>query len=76
MTDSIAHLGPDGSWYRGESIDYVRNLLFRSDARINDYFDPTVVRELVKEHLDGKENRRLLIWSLISVENWLRTFIR
>ena len=67
---------PDASWFRGESIDYVRNLLFSSDARIYDYFDPTVVRELVKEHLDGKENRRLLIWSLISVENWLRTFIR
>ena len=67
---------PDASWFRGESIDYVRNLLFRSDARIYDYFDSTVVRELVKEHLDGKENRRLLIWSLISVENWLRTFIR
>jgi asparagine synthase (glutamine-hydrolysing) len=29
---------------------------------------------LVQEHLDGKENRRLLIWSLLNVEWMLRRF--
>ena len=30
---------------------------------------------LVDEHLEGRENRRLLIWSLLSFEHWCRTFL-
>jgi asparagine synthase (glutamine-hydrolysing) len=30
---------------------------------------------LVEDHLDGRENRRLLIWSLLSVEEWIETFL-
>jgi asparagine synthase (glutamine-hydrolysing) len=66
---------PDASWYRGESLDYVRRVLLEKDALIYDYLDATTVRELVTEHLDGKANRRLLIWSLLSVEEWCRTFL-
>ena len=30
---------------------------------------------LVKEHVDGVENRRLLLWSLLNFEHWCRTFL-
>jgi asparagine synthase (glutamine-hydrolysing) len=30
--------------------------------------DRTTVRSLVEDHLAGRENRRLLIWSLLSLE--------
>jgi len=33
------------------------------------------VCELVDEHLTGKRNRRLLIWSLLSFAQWLDEFI-
>ena len=33
--------------------------------------DKKVVESLVQEHLTGTENRRLLIWSLLNVEQWL-----
>ena len=62
---------PDASWFTGDSIDFVRRRLFRRDARIYNVMDPEVVHSLVQEHLDGKTNRRLLIWSLLSVEAWL-----
>jgi asparagine synthase (glutamine-hydrolysing) len=66
---------PDASWFRGESIDYVRSMLMDKKARIYDYFDPAVVRRLISDHLEGRENRRLFIWSLLSVEHWCRAFV-
>jgi asparagine synthase (glutamine-hydrolysing) len=67
--------GPDASWFRGESIDYVRRVVFDDRARIYDVMDPLAVRSLVNEHLSGTENRRLFIWSLLSFEAWLREFL-
>jgi len=68
--------GPDASWFRGESIDYVRETLYGSDAAIYEFLDPNAVRRLVDQHLDGKENRRLLLWSLLCFEHWCRTFLQ
>ena len=65
---------PDASWFRGESIDYVRRTLMEGDAGIYEYLDRATVRALVSEHLDGRANRRLLIWSLLTLEQWLTTF--
>ena len=42
---------PDASWFRGESIDYVRRTLIDGDAAIYEFLDRDVVRELVGEHL-------------------------
>jgi len=66
---------PDASWFRGESIDYVQRLLMTPEARIYEYLRPDTVMKLVGEHLRGGRNRRLLIWSLISFEWWLRKFL-
>ena len=63
---------PDASWFKGESIDFVRRVLFDDCAEIYRYLDPNPLRELVNDHLEGRENRRLLIWSLINVEHSLR----
>jgi len=66
---------PDASWFRGDSIDYVRARLFGRRVRIFEWLDRTTILGLVQEHLDGRENRRLLIWSLLYVENWLEQFL-
>ena len=65
---------PDASWFRGESIDYVRSIVHDDASAIYRFLDPASTRRLVDEHLHGRENRRLLIWSLISLENFLRQF--
>ena len=67
--------GPDASWFRGDSIDYVRDVLLDPGAKIYGYLSPDGVRTLVEQHLDGRENRRLLLWSLLSFEHWCRTFL-
>ena len=66
---------PDASWFKGESIDYVRRIIFNKRARIYDFLDPRAVQELVNEHLEGRRNRRLLIWSLLNLEQWCGTFL-
>lgn len=65
---------PDASWFRGESIDYVRRMLYNDSAKIYRFLDKEAVQKLVDEHLEGKQNRRLFIWSLLNFEWWNRAF--
>ncbi len=73
--DKQGFSAPDGSWFKGESIDYVRRMLYTPKARLYEFLDSSSVQALVDEHLSGQVNRRLLIWSLLSFEWWLRTFL-
>ena len=62
---------PDASWFKGESIDYVRKQLLTGTPMIYDFLERDVTEELINEHLNGTQNRRLFIWSLLNVEHWL-----
>ena len=62
---------PDASWFKGESIDFVTRRLLDRTAPLYDYLDFPAVRGLVDEHIRGERNRRLLIWSLLTVNEWL-----
>jgi asparagine synthase (glutamine-hydrolysing) len=62
---------PDASWFKGESMKYVRRVLLEGTPMIYDYLDRNTTQRLIDDHLTGKENRRLFIWSLLNVENWL-----
>ncbi len=64
---------PDASWFKGDSIDFVKRTLMNGHARIYDYLDKQAVQDLVGEHLSGDRNRRLLIWSLLNVEEILHS---
>ena len=66
---------PDASWFKGESIDYVRRRVLNSKARIFDVLDREAVQRLVQDHLDGRENRRLLIWSLLNLEQFMECYL-
>ncbi len=64
---------PDASWFKGESIDFVKKILFQNDAPIYSFLDRTAVKNLIDQHLYGKKNRRLLIWSLLYFNQWIET---
>ncbi|KDB61502.1 asparagine synthase (glutamine-hydrolyzing) [Bordetella bronchiseptica B18-5 (C3)] len=63
---------PDASWFKGESLEFVRRKLLDGHSPLYEIMDAATVRELVNEHLGGIRNRRLLIWSLLSVDAWMR----
>lgn len=67
--------GPDASWFRGESIRYVQEVLCRPNAALYEFLNWPTVQELIREHLSGQENRRLLLWSLLSFNQWCETFL-
>jgi len=66
---------PDASWFRGESIDYVKQLLLDPKAKIYEYLNPDYIQRRLEEHVSGKFNHRLFIWSLLSFEWWNREFM-
>lgn len=77
VTDQVKQgfSGPDATWFRGESIDYVRDVTHNPAAHMYEFLDRTTVEALVDDHLSGRENRRLLLWSLLNFEQWCRTFL-
>jgi asparagine synthase (glutamine-hydrolysing) len=66
---------PDASWFKGESIEFVKRQLINGQAKIYNVLDRNKVEELVKLHLNGEQNRRLLIWSLLNVDAWMKDFL-
>ena len=62
---------PDASWFKGESINFVRRKLINESALIYEFLDRQTVHNLIEQHLSGEQNRRLLIWSLLNVEEAL-----
>lgn len=66
---------PDASWYRDENAAYVREKLVEGDLACADWLNPDFVRASVEDHLEGRRNNRLLIWSFLSFEQWCRTFL-
>lgn len=65
---------PDNSWFKGESIDFVRESILNKNAGIYSHMDYDVVSKMIKEHLSGEKNRRLQIWSLLNVNEWMRSY--
>jgi asparagine synthase (glutamine-hydrolysing) len=66
---------PDASWFRGESMEYVKRKLFNPSSPIYDFLDRSSVQNLLMQHLEGKQNKRLLIWSLLCVNEWCEQFL-
>ncbi|HWA23853.1 MAG TPA: asparagine synthase (glutamine-hydrolyzing) [Caulobacterales bacterium] len=66
---------PEGSWYRGENAAYVKASLHNGELAMADYVDADFVRSSVNDHIEGRANNRLLIWSLLCFEQWCKTFL-
>lgn len=66
--------GPDSSWFKGESINYVKNIVYNDSSEIYKYLDKSATRRMTEDHFEGRENRRLFIWSLLSIEHTCDAF--
>jgi asparagine synthase (glutamine-hydrolysing) len=62
---------PDASWFKGQSIDFVRRELLNPRAKIYEAIAFEEAKGLIEEHLSGQKNQRLLIWSLLNVNAWM-----
>ncbi|MGV8123582.1 MAG: asparagine synthase (glutamine-hydrolyzing) [Candidatus Xenobiia bacterium LiM19] len=66
---------PDGSWYRGESMNYIKKILLDKRTLSRGFFESRFISNVVDEHTGGMKNHRLLIWSLLCFEWWNRIFM-
>jgi asparagine synthase (glutamine-hydrolysing) len=66
---------PDQSWYRGPTMDYIKEIVLSPRAVSRGYFRTAWIERMLAEHSAGLTNHRLLIWSLLCFEWWNRLFI-
>ncbi len=66
---------PDESWYRGENAKYVKHLLLNKKTVSTEFINPDYINKTISEHMEHRINHRLLIWSLMNFEWWLRLFL-
>ncbi len=63
---------PLGHWVRTGLRNYCGDLLLGSSSRIREFLDPDVVRDLILEHMSGRQDHGQKIWALLTLEVWLR----
>ena len=66
---------PDESWYRGENANYVKELLLNKKTASTEFINQDFIKMIVDEHMNKRINHRLLIWSFMSFEWWVRIFL-
>lgn len=69
--DKQGFSSPDSSWFRGESIEYVKKSLNSKTSPIYSILDFREAHLKLNEHFNGIENRRLFIWSLLYLNEYV-----
>jgi asparagine synthase (glutamine-hydrolysing) len=59
---------PDASWFREESAEFLNRRFSNTQSNLYQYLDKNALSKLVANHLNGTQNHRLLIWSLLSFD--------
>lgn len=62
---------PLGQWLRGSLRDWAEALLTEQRLAQEGYFVPNVVRHVWSEHLQGKRDHALKLWSILMFQAWL-----
>ena len=65
---------PVGNWMRNELRPLLEDLLLAPTARTRNYFQVGPLRQLVDEHVQGKQDHSFPLWALLWLELWHREF--
>lgn len=60
---------PDSSWFRGESSNFVQRRLADPESPVYEFLNFREAQLLLDEHQSGRANRRLLVWSMLSLDS-------
>lgn len=61
---------PLDSWFRGELGDILIQYLGTGSRVLENYFDPSYLNRLVREHLSGQSNHHEKLWNLLVFALW------
>lgn len=65
---------PDATWFRNHARDFISTNLMNPSKPMYDFLNYEVVEKILNQHFSGQNNRRLLIWSLLSFNEVLHNF--
>ena len=66
---------PIGQWFKGELCDFLQNFLSKEHICRSGMLAADTVRSMVADHLVGKRDYSLQLWSVIALEGWHRMYI-
>jgi asparagine synthase (glutamine-hydrolysing) len=63
---------PIAKWFCGILKNSLSDIIEDPNSYINRYFDSKYIFQLMLDHINHKQDNRKLLWTLYSLENWLR----
>jgi asparagine synthase (glutamine-hydrolysing) len=64
---------PMGPWFRGELGTMFEDEALAADARSRAFLEPSAVASLWNEHRGGERENGFRLWTLLTLERWLRS---
>ncbi len=65
---------PLAEWFRGELKEFAHSYLFVKSSGVNNFFQPSKLKETWDSHQSGIKNYAPILWSLLMFELWYREF--
>jgi asparagine synthase (glutamine-hydrolysing) len=81
LPDEIIHRrkvgfdSPIGQWFKGELREFLLRFLSVENLLRSKLLVPSAVHEMIGDHLAGRKDYSLQLWSMITVEAWYRMYI-
>lgn len=66
---------PLGKWLRTSLRDYLKGSLLSGKSLQRGYFEPSIIKTIVTEHVDGRRDWTPQLWNLLMLEKWHQEFI-
>jgi asparagine synthase (glutamine-hydrolysing) len=66
---------PIGQWFKGELREFLQVFLSKAHLKKSGLLDPDSVQALIADHLSGRRDYSLQLWSIIALEGWYRMYI-
>jgi asparagine synthase (glutamine-hydrolysing) len=63
---------PIAKWFQNELRSFLEHNLLDPQARCHQYFQSSVIANLVQQHVSGRVNHCYRLWNLLILELWLR----
>ncbi|MCR9244246.1 MAG: asparagine synthase (glutamine-hydrolyzing) [bacterium] len=67
---------PLDEWFRGGLKDYAHDLLLGKDSFVSTYLERAPIEAMLGDHMRGRRNEELRLWTLLGFEVWHRAFLR
>jgi asparagine synthase (glutamine-hydrolysing) len=66
---------PVGYWLRNEMKDFLYEILLSEKSLNRGIFKPAAIKDLIQQHVSGREDHTFPVWTLLMLELWFQMFI-